>query len=78
MSERYNPRKLKREWIARLAAGERPLTTADRIREESIRQTEFEQRMRARTLRGAPVVVHCNHGMSWLDCRICSKPRSGR
>lgn len=73
MSERYNPRRLKREWAARLAAGERPRDPRQR---EIERQAEFERRQSLRRLTGAHVVVPCNHGVPWLDCLVCSTPRS--
>lgn len=74
MSDRYDVRKLKRDWAARLAAGEKPRSP----RSDAIeRQTAFEQRTRARLI-GARVVVNCNHNVPWLDCRVCSKPRGGR
>ena len=72
MSERYDVRKLKREWLARLAAGEKPIDPQD----ASIRaQHEFEMRRRVEKLEGSRKIVDCHHGVPWLECRECSKPR---
>ena len=74
MSERYNPRKLKREWAARIAAGEKPHDPRQRAIDD---QTAFERRAAIFQLRDAPRAdILCTHNTPWLDCRICSKPRS--
>ena len=74
MSERYDPKKLKREWAARIAAGEKPQDPRQR---EIDRQADFERRQAIGQLRGAPRAdVLCTHNTPWLSCTICSKPRS--
>lgn len=74
MSERYNPRKLKRDWVARLAAGEKPIDARKHAIES---QEDFERRRALRSLRGEiRDVVNCRHDMPWLNCTLCSKPRS--
>lgn len=72
MTERYNPRRLKRDWVTRLAAGEKP---RDQRQDAIERQAAFENRVRSQ-VEGARSVVHCRHDVPWLDCRVCSKPRS--
>lgn len=73
MSERYRPSKLKRDWAARLAAGEQPRDPRQR---EIDAQVDFERRQALRSLRGAPLAdMLCNHNTPWLSCTICSKPR---
>ena len=73
MSERYRPSKLKRDWAARIAAGEKPIDQRQRAVDD---QAAFEQR-RVHELHGAPAAdVLCIHDTPWLRCIICSKPRS--
>lgn len=74
MSERYNPKKLKRAWAAQIAAGAKPV---DPRQQEIDRQADFERRQAIRQLRGAPRAdMLCTHNTPWLSCTICSKPRS--
>lgn len=74
MSNRYNPRKLKRDWTARLAAGEKPRDPRQAAIDD---QAAFERRQAIRALAGTPRAdLLCIHNTPWLDCRICSKPRS--
>lgn len=75
MSERYKPGRLKREWSARIAAGAMP---RDPRLDAIARAAQDAQERRVTRLEGSRRIVHCNHGVSWLDCRVCSKPRSGR
>jgi len=74
VSERYNPKKLKRQWAAQIAAGARPV---DPRQQEIDRQADFERRQALRQLRGAPRAdTLCTHNTPWMSCTICSKPRS--
>ena len=74
MSERYSAKKLKREWAARIAQGEKPHDP----RQDAIdAQEAFERRRAIQQLRGAPRAdMLCHHGTPWLSCLICSKPRT--
>jgi len=75
VSDRWSPKQLKREREAQIARGEVP-------REQQLEALKAElQQLRAQAalrLEGSRRIVHCNHGVPWLDCRDCSTPRSGR
>jgi len=73
MSERYDPKKLKREWAAQIAAGAKPI---DPKQQEIDRQADFERRQAIRQLRGAPRAdILCRlHNAPWMTCTLCSKP----
>ena len=74
MSERYNARRLRREWEARVASGEKP---RDPRQNEIDAQAAFERRRARRTVAGSPRAdLLCSHGVPWLDCLACSTPRS--
>lgn len=74
MSDRYDPKKLKRAWAAQIAAGAKPVDPRQR---EIERQAVFERHSVIRSLRDEPRAdVSCKHDVSWLSCTICSKPRS--
>lgn len=70
MSERYNTRKLKREVAAR-GFDQKAHQAAEAAREEERKLRDVMQK-----LSGGAVVVLCMHDVPWLQCRICSKPRS--
>ena len=74
MSDRYNAKRLRREWAARLASGEKPRD----LRQDAIdAQAAFERRQAVRVVAGSPRAdLLCSHGVPWLDCRACSTPRS--
>jgi hypothetical protein len=74
MSERYNPRKLKRDWIAELGNGAKP---RDAKQDAIAAQATYDRHQTLAKLRGEiAVVALCRHDQPWLDCTLCSKPRS--
>lgn len=70
MSERYNTKRLKREVVGR-AFDLKANAAAEAAREEERKLREVIKK-----LRGGAVVVLCMHNSPWLQCRLCSKPRT--
>jgi hypothetical protein len=67
MSERYRPRRLIR---ARVASGEPPTSPEQAIDWHQ----KYLREQRDKKLGGAP--VPCRHGVAWVDCTACSKPKT--
>jgi hypothetical protein len=73
MSERYNSRRVKREWVAALASGAHIRDPRDEVE----KQAAFERRQTLKKLEGnTRSIPLCTHNAPWLDCRVCSKPRN--
>lgn len=65
MSERWTPKKVKR------------MVTPE-VRAEAARRRQLvDQHQRERRfVQGTTRLVLCTHNVNWLDCKLCSKPRS--
>lgn len=68
MSERWKPKQVHRMMTPETRAA---------AREASNRRAMLvnEHQRQRRIVNGVARVVHCSHGVNWLDCTLCSKPK---